>query len=55
VVANLTNNTVTVLNVINPASPQPLFQVPVGVQPTAVETAPNSRIAYVASRRRPIT
>jgi DNA-binding beta-propeller fold protein YncE len=50
VVANLTSNSVTVLDVSNPAAPGFLTNVPVGVQPTAVAINPrNQDLAYVSN------
>lgn len=50
VVANLTSNTVTVLDVADPAIPRALMNVPVGVQPTAIAINPrNQNLVYVSN------
>jgi len=55
VVANLTNNTVSILNTENAAAPAVIptaagtTQIPVGVQPSAVEISPDGKTAYVAN------
>jgi len=55
VVANLTNNTVSILNTENPAAPSVIStptgttQIPVGVQPSALEISPDGKTAYVAN------
>lgn len=50
VVANLTSNTITVLSLANPAQPQVVMNVPVGVQPTAMAISPtNQDFVYVAN------
>ncbi len=48
--ANLTNNTVTALEISNPAAPVPVSQIPVGVQPTSLAVNPaNQKLVYVAN------
>ncbi len=50
VVANLTSNTVSVLDLANPAIPRALMNVPVGVQPTAIAIHPqNQSLVYVSN------
>lgn len=56
VVANLTNNTVTVLNVSDPRNPRVVrnpktnaLQFPVGVQPTSISISPDSGMAFIAN------
>lgn len=49
-VANLTSNTVSVLDLADPAIPRSLMNVPVGVQPTAIAINPqNQNLAYVSN------
>lgn len=48
--ANLTNNTLTALDISNPAAPTVIAQIPVGVQPTAMAVNPsNPNLVYVAN------
>ena len=50
--ANLTSNTVSVLDLTSPASPRLIMNVPVGVQPTSMAVNPaNPNLFYVANLR----
>jgi len=56
VVANLTNNTISILDITNPSSPRTVrdprtngLQFPVGVQPTSVAITPDSSTAFIAN------
>lgn len=56
VVGNLTNNTVSVLDISNPLSPHILrdaktnsLQIPVGIQPTSISVTPDGNRAFIAN------